>query len=119
MDGVTLSMTRAVVDAQEAQVASQRATQLVELQRRESLRVETDQQLRETRAMWGAGQTRRAPAGRSVEASEEREEGRPRRRGIVNRRGIRRDADTPARSIDSPAAVDVHPLLGTRLDIRT
>ena len=32
MDGVTLSMTRAVLDAQEVQVASQRATQLVELQ---------------------------------------------------------------------------------------
>ena len=58
MDGVTLSMTRAVLDAQEVQVASQRATQLVELQQRESLRVEADHQLRETRAMWGAGQSR-------------------------------------------------------------
>jgi len=119
MDGVTLSMTRAVLDAQEVQVSSQRATQLVELQQRESLRIEAEHQLRETRAMWGAGQSRPSATGRPVEAIERREEERPTRRGTVVRRGSRRDYDAPADTLASPTAVVAHPLLGTRLDLRT
>jgi hypothetical protein len=119
MDGVTLSMTRAVLDSQEVQVAAQRATQLVELQQRESLRVEAEHQLRETRAMWGAGPSRPSATGRPVEAVERRQDGRPSRNSGTPRRGTRRDVDTPADVLNSPTALAVHPSLGTRLDIRT
>jgi hypothetical protein len=119
MDGVTLSMTRAVLDAQEVQVSSQRATQLVELQQRESLRIEAEHQLRETRAMWGAARSRPSATGRPVEAIERREHGRPGRDAFAPRRGTRRDADAPADVIASPTSLVAHPSLGTRLDLRT
>jgi len=119
MDGVTLSMTRAVLDAQEVQVAAQRATQLVELQQRESLRVEAEHQLHETRAMWGSGRARPSATGRPVESVERRTDGRPARSSATPRRGTRRDADAPADVLGSPTTLAVHPSLGTRLDLRT
>lgn len=119
MDGVTLSMTRAVLDAQEVQVSAQRATQLVELQQRESLRIEAARQLRETRAMWGAGRSRPSATGRPVEAIERREDGHAGRGPFTPRRGTPRGADAPAQVLGSPTALAIHPSLGTRLDIRT
>jgi hypothetical protein len=119
MDGVTLSMTRAVLDAQEVQVAAQRATQLVELQQRESIRVEAERQLHVPRAMWGTVRLRPAATGVPVEAVERRQERRPARSALAPRSGMRRDADTPADAFEPTTATVAHPSLGTRLDLRT
>ncbi len=121
MDGVTLSMTRVVLEAQELQTAAQRATQLVELQQRETLRVEAENRLRHTRAMAGGAASRRAAAERAVEpvgARPDDSRGMPFRRP-PGRAGSRREADAPPVAMTPPPMVGIHPSLGTRLDIRT
>lgn len=120
MDGVTLSMSRAILDAQEVQAAAQRLTQLVELQQRETLRVETEHRLRQTRALWRGGASRGTASGRPVEAAEERTHGEdaPPRPYVPARTGGRRGPDAPPDSLPPLGLAMTHPSLGTRLDVR-
>lgn len=116
VDGVTLSMTRAILDAQEVQVATQRLTQLTELQARETLRIEAEVHLRQARAMGNAARARQATVGRPVGSPED---GPPERRSQgQSRGGAQRDPDATPETLRTAIPMATTVANTSRVDLR-
>ena len=68
IDALAMSLSRAVLDVQETQAAAMRAVQLVDLQARETVRIDAERRLEQTRAMENSAASRRTGVGVPVNA---------------------------------------------------